>query len=535
MSKARDLANAGTALTTVSATELGYLDGVTSAVQTQVDGKEPTLPSQTGNTGKYLTTDGSAKSWGTVSQYALPSQTGNAGKFLGTDGTNESWVSTVVDRSSSNWLQLFENVDPANTNNPASFSGMTKDSSGNIYTVGTITYTVSTNRIILIVKTNPLGEELLSITLGLTSGNTESQKERIAVDASGNIYVSGGFNDSSNRKRGFVAKLTSAGAITWTKTFDSDTTTSDEYVAGLGIDSSGNVFVSGQYWGNDKGNLFTVRLDSSGNVVWARRIIESNAVGIQPYGMALSSSFIYTYGRVYRGTGNGYDMFVAKYDLSGTLQWKNAYTGTGNTYEAIYNGTVDASDNLYLVGESISGNATILKLDSSGAVTFSKRLTTSATNFNAVHLDSTNGHVYALGYANITIGSSADAQCLLIIKYDTSGNIIYQRLIKNPSSSNNILAAITSGSYLYFGGLGRYVNSQSSAVLGRLNISGSGTQRFQVGSKKLSFDTSSFAEASGFLTGASWSSGTESGLSLTYGTYSFNVDISYAATSIGYF
>jgi hypothetical protein len=40
MSKARDLANAGTALTTVSATELGYLDGVTSAVQTQIDAKQ---------------------------------------------------------------------------------------------------------------------------------------------------------------------------------------------------------------------------------------------------------------------------------------------------------------------------------------------------------------------------------------------------------------------------------------------------------------------------------------------------------------
>ena len=39
MSKARDLANAGTALTSVSATELGYLDGVTSAVQTQIDNK----------------------------------------------------------------------------------------------------------------------------------------------------------------------------------------------------------------------------------------------------------------------------------------------------------------------------------------------------------------------------------------------------------------------------------------------------------------------------------------------------------------
>lgn len=91
MTKARDLASASPAPSTVSATELGYLDGVTSGVQAQIDSKEPTLPSQTGNSGKYLTTDGSTKSWGTVSQYALPSQTGNSGKFLTTNGTSESW------------------------------------------------------------------------------------------------------------------------------------------------------------------------------------------------------------------------------------------------------------------------------------------------------------------------------------------------------------------------------------------------------------------------------------------------------------
>lgn len=39
MSKARDIARAGTALSSVDATELGYLDGVTSAVQTQIDAK----------------------------------------------------------------------------------------------------------------------------------------------------------------------------------------------------------------------------------------------------------------------------------------------------------------------------------------------------------------------------------------------------------------------------------------------------------------------------------------------------------------
>ena len=53
------------------------------------------LPTQTSNTGKFLTTDGTTVSWATVAQYTLPAQTSQAGKFLTTDGTNESW-STIV-------------------------------------------------------------------------------------------------------------------------------------------------------------------------------------------------------------------------------------------------------------------------------------------------------------------------------------------------------------------------------------------------------------------------------------------------------
>jgi len=47
MSKARDLAGAATALNAVTPTELGYLDGVTSAVQTQIDTKAPTSTTTT--------------------------------------------------------------------------------------------------------------------------------------------------------------------------------------------------------------------------------------------------------------------------------------------------------------------------------------------------------------------------------------------------------------------------------------------------------------------------------------------------------
>jgi hypothetical protein len=54
------------------------------------------LPAQTGNSGKFLSTDGTNIIWGTVS--ALPSQTSNAGKYLTTDGNSASWgtVSSVV-------------------------------------------------------------------------------------------------------------------------------------------------------------------------------------------------------------------------------------------------------------------------------------------------------------------------------------------------------------------------------------------------------------------------------------------------------
>lgn len=84
------------------------------------------LPEQTGQSGKYLTTNGTAASWATISAdinsvtagtgltggassgdvtisldtssvYVVPSQTGNSGKYLTTDGTNASWAAVTTD------------------------------------------------------------------------------------------------------------------------------------------------------------------------------------------------------------------------------------------------------------------------------------------------------------------------------------------------------------------------------------------------------------------------------------------------------
>jgi hypothetical protein len=62
------------------------------------------VPSQTSNSGKYLTTDGTTSSWGVVD--ALPSQTGNSGKYLTTNGTAASWAAIVTDPTPSIFMLM---------------------------------------------------------------------------------------------------------------------------------------------------------------------------------------------------------------------------------------------------------------------------------------------------------------------------------------------------------------------------------------------------------------------------------------------
>jgi hypothetical protein len=96
MTKARDLANASTALSAVDATELGYLDGVTSAVQTQLNAKQPTVANVSDTEIGYL--DGVSSAIQTQlnakAPTASPTFTGTAtgATFTTTSATNGAFV-----------------------------------------------------------------------------------------------------------------------------------------------------------------------------------------------------------------------------------------------------------------------------------------------------------------------------------------------------------------------------------------------------------------------------------------------------------
>lgn len=81
------------------------------------------LPSQTGNSGKVLTTNGTAVSWGNE----IPSQTGNSGKVLTTNGTAVSWGNEIPTQTGNSGKFLTTNGTavswdvPGTTNIPAGF------------------------------------------------------------------------------------------------------------------------------------------------------------------------------------------------------------------------------------------------------------------------------------------------------------------------------------------------------------------------------------------------------------------------------
>jgi hypothetical protein len=162
MTKARDIASAAPAPSTVSATELGYLDGVTSAIQTQVDAKAasstPTLTSPIVISPEERTTISATAATGTVNfdastQGVLYYTTDASGNWTlnvrGTSGTTLNsvlatgdaiTVAFLVTNGATAYYQTAFNIDGSAVT--PKYSGGTAPASGNASAIDVYTYTI---------------------------------------------------------------------------------------------------------------------------------------------------------------------------------------------------------------------------------------------------------------------------------------------------------------------------------------------------------------------------------------------------------
>jgi len=157
-------------------------------------------------------------------------------------------------------------------------NGVTTDSSGNIYVTGYTRggldgNTNSGSSDIFIVKFNSSGTKQWTQQLGTSSMDFGSG---VTTDSSGNIYVTGvtwgnlDGNTNSGRNDIFLVKYNSSGIKQWTKQLGSS---HHDEGRGVTTDSSGNIYVTGRTYGDLDGNIninsglpdiFLVKYNSSG-------------------------------------------------------------------------------------------------------------------------------------------------------------------------------------------------------------------------------------------------------------------------------
>ncbi|MDP4266381.1 MAG: T9SS type A sorting domain-containing protein [Bacteroidota bacterium] len=151
-------------------------------------------------------------------------------------------------------------------------------------------------------------------------------------------------------------------------------------------DKSGNVLVTGYFRSsnitfglttlNQNGNddIFLVKYNSKGNVLWAKSAggkndDEAYAIATDNQGYtyvagAFKSSSL-SFGTWNLNTKGSYDMFIAKYDQNGNVIWAKSFGGPGD--EQINTITTDSLNNIYIGGTFNSSSLTI------GATTFNNK------------------------------------------------------------------------------------------------------------------------------------------------------------------
>ena len=363
-------------------------------------------------------------------------------------------------------------------------SGIAVDGSGNSYITGHFgtgsiefdPYYLSNNGSfdIFIAKYTSSGNVVWAQSAG---GNASEAGHSVALDAYGNCYATGYFgsstitfgsitltNNGSNNI--FIVKYDPSGNVLWAK--NSVGTGDDGGALGIAADGLGNCYVTGYFSSNSVtfgsftltnggvDNIFVVKYDPLGNVLWARRAggsssdwghaIAADATGNSYLtGHFSSNSIIFGTDTLTNSSGN--HLFVVKYDAPGNVVW--ARSTQGGLYDEGNGIAADDSGNCYVSGD-FNGDSTtfgaitltsdssadifVVKFDTSGTVVWAKRAGGNSTEYGTGIAMDGSSNIYVTGYFAsdiITFDSSSltnyGSTNIFVAKYDLAGTVIWAK------------------------------------------------------------------------------------------------------------
>jgi len=312
------------------------------------------------------------------------------------------------------------------------------DHSGNVYVTGTSGTFGSTDNDYATIKYDSSGQQQWVARYN-GPGNSSDAATAIAVDDSGNVYVTGTSGDDYA-----TVKYDSSGQQQWVMRYNGPGNSGDNAVA-LALDSSANVYVTGASTGSGTGTDYaTVKYDNSGQQQWVARYNGTGNAGDGPAGMAIDrSGNVYVTGTSFGSRGISISQFATiKYDNSGNQQWVATYDGPGNGSEAAGVG-IDRSGNVYVTGRTLGldnvWNYATVKYNSGGQQEWATlyRAAESAGDFATAIAVVSSGNVYVTGTS--WLASGAD---YATIKYNSSGQQQWVARFDGPKGLDDYARAI---------------------------------------------------------------------------------------------
>ncbi len=364
--------------------------------------------------GNGISVDGSGNSYVTGSYSSNPLTIYNAnGSTFGTLSNSGSSDGYIVKYNTSGTAQWATRI--AGTGGDGA-SAISVDSAGNSHVTGSYssnpltiynadgsTFGTLTNSGNYIVKYNTSGTAQWAASFNGGGGNG------ISVDVSGNSYVAGNFTSNpltiynangstfgtltnSGLIDAFIVKYNTSGTAQWATRIAG---TSDDYAYTISVDGSGNPYVTGDFTSNPltiynangstfgtlsnsgSNDTYIVKYNTSGTAQWAARIGATGGdIGFSAVNSAgncyvtgyyssnpltIYNADTSTFGTLVNSGAE--DVYIVKYNTSGTAQWATRIAGTGGDYgNAI---SVDSAGNCYATGSFFSNPLTIYNADGS--------------------------------------------------------------------------------------------------------------------------------------------------------------------------